>query len=401
MAHLYCNGGNRFNFVSIRNYTQNNFGGGYSYGCSMPSFGGIFSNWGTGIYNGCACNGGWNWSTFGGNALGSLVGSFLGMLCGGGNTSGSTQGQRATGNNGNDTDYKKINDLADKMKEDHILTDAKTDSTLNSDCVKSTLQVTLNKYREYIEYLRDNLDGKLDRENKRQLNALEAQIDKLDEKFKIDSTKSPEIWLTSEQKEGEKEQPQSSANATSNSAQLGTQLTTGNGTDTTAGSKKSDEKVPGTKPFEQEHGLSRTLTEPTGINWNTYDKDKMIHKNWELPEGFTALNPEDIEDGKIIKVEEYQGETIPINVDTCKVSLAGNNPKGYPEYLQIKSKTGRTWNYKYAGETKDGCPIYITPATDTNNNVYVLCKQGNAYKLMQFKDFSGYGKGDLQNNTNK
>ena len=121
MAHLYCNGGNRFNFVSIRNYTQNNFGGGYSYGCSMPSFGGIFSNWGTGIYNGCACNGGWNWSTFGGNALGSLVGSFLGMLCGGnnglysgiGNTSGLNQGQRATGNNGNgkDTDFNKIDSV--------------------------------------------------------------------------------------------------------------------------------------------------------------------------------------------------------------------------------------------------------------------------------------------------
>ena len=400
MAHLYCNGGNRFNFVSIRNYTQNNFGGGYSYGCSMPSFGGIFSNWGTGIYNGCACNGGWNWSTFGGNALGSLVGSFLGMLCGGGNTSGSTQGQRATGNNGNDTDYKKINDLADKMKEDHILTDAKTDSTLNSDCVKSTLQVTLNKYREHIEYLRDNLDGKLDRENKRQLNALEAQIDKLDEKFKIDSTKSPEIWLTSEQKEGEKEQPQSSANATSNSAQLGTQLTTGKDTDTTTGSKKSDENVSGTKTLEREHNLTRSLTVPGDISWNTLTTG-MIPEKFTLPPDYTKPEAKDIKDGCLIQVEDLSTHTTSIDVDTCKVSLAGNNPKGYPEYLQIKSKTGRTWNYKYAGETKDGCPIYITPATDTNNNVYVLCKQGNAYKLMQFKDFSGYGKGDLQNNTNK
>ena len=106
MAHLYCNGGNRFNYVSIRNYTQNNFGGGYSYGCSMPSFGGIFSNWGTGC--------------------GSLVGSFLGMLCRPNNTSGSNQGQGTTGNNGNDTDYKKINDLIEEINKDKNLINAQT-----------------------------------------------------------------------------------------------------------------------------------------------------------------------------------------------------------------------------------------------------------------------------------
>lgn len=400
MAHLYCNGGNRFNYVSIRNYTQNNFGGGYSYGCSMPSFGGIFSNWGTGIYNGCACNGGFNWSTFWGTGCGSLVGSFLGMLCHPNNTSGSNQGQGTTGNNGNDTDYKKINDLADNMKKNETLISAKTICTLNN-CKKEILQAVLHNYRERIKNLRENLDNKMDDENKRQLDALEAQIDELAEKFKIDSKKSPEIGLTNEQIEGEQEQPQSSANATSNSAQLGTQPTTGKDTDTTAGSNENKKNEPVSIPFEQEHKLSRTLTEPTGINWNDYDdENEMIPDDWKLLKGFTALKPEEIEDGKIIKVEEYQGETAPINVDTCQVSVAVKSPKGYPEYLQIKSKTGRTWNYKYAGE-KDGCPIYITPNSDENKNVYVLCEHKGEHKLMQFENFSGYGDGDHQNNTNK
>lgn len=398
MAHLYCNGGNRFNYVSIRNYTQNNFGGGYSYGCSMPSFGGIFSNWGTGIYNGCACNSGFNWSTFWGTGCGSLVGSFLGMLCRPNNTSGSNQGQGTTGNNGNDTDYKKINDLIKEINKDKNLINAQTKINSLTENDKTILKATLYRYREKIQNLRDNLDNKMDNENKRQLDNLEAQIDKLDEKFKINSKKSPEIWLTSEQKEGEQGTPATDKTTDQQATDAeGTQPTSGNDTDTTAGSNENEKNKPVSIPFEQEHKLSRTLTEPTGITWNKYDdENEMIHENWKLPKDFTALKPEEIENGKIIKVEEFKGETIPIDVDTCKVSVAVKSPKGYPEYLQIKSKTGRTWNYKYAGE-KDGCPIYITPNSDENKNVYVLCKQGEDYKLMQFDGFSGYSKGDHQN----
>lgn len=285
MAHLYCNGGNRFNFVSIRNYTQNNFGGGYSYGCSMPSFGGIFSNWGTGIYTGCACNGGWSWSAFAGNTFGSLVGNVLGMLWGGNNglysgigyTSGSTQGQRTTGNNGNDTDYKKINDLADNMKKNETLISAKTNCTIT-----------------------------------------------------------------------------------------------------------------------QEHNLARSLTEPKNITWNEYN-DEMIPSDWVLPNDYTKPEAKDISDTSIIKVEDTSDRTADIPVRTSIVSVADNNTNGFPLTLEITSKNGKHWYYHYAGE-EDGCPVYITPKTDTNNNVYVLCKQGNDYKLMQFEDFKGYGMGDSQNN---
>ena len=168
MAHLYCNGGNRFNYVSIRNYTQNNFGGGYSYGCSMPSFGGIFSNWGTGIYNGCACNGGFNWSTFWGTGCGSLVGSFLGMLCGGGNTSGSTQGQRATGNNGNgkDTDFNKIDSVHKHINNPDNDVKNRLNKCKLDDCDKLILKQYFKGKLETLEALEKGLDGVNDTENK-------------------------------------------------------------------------------------------------------------------------------------------------------------------------------------------------------------------------------------------
>lgn len=357
MAHLYCNGGNRFNFVSIRNYTQNNFGGGYSYGCSMPSFGGIFSNWGPGIYTGCACNGGWSWSAFAGNTFGSLVGNVLGMLWGGNNglysgigyTSGSTQGQKTTGNNGNDTDYKKINDLADNMKKIETLISAKTNCTLNN-CNKKILQAVLHNYRERIKDLRENLDNNMDDQNKRQLDNLEAQINELNEKFGIDSTKSPV---------------------------LGT-----------------DKKDPEAETFEKEHKLTRSLTEPTK-NWNKYD-ESMIPSNWNLADDYTRPDAKDISDASIIKVEDTSDRTADIPVKTSIVSVADNNTNGFPEYIKITSNTNKIWYYKYAGDI-NGYPFYITPKTDTNNNVYVLCKQNGEYKLMQFENFSGYRMEDTQN----
>lgn len=384
MAHLYCNGGNRFNFVSIRNYTQNNFGGGYSYGCSMPSFGGIFSNWGTGIYNGCACNGGFNWSTFWGTGCGSLVGSFLGMLCRPNNTSGSNQGQGTTGNNGNDTDYKKINDLIEEINKDKNLINAQTKINSLTENDKTILKATLYRYREKIQNLRDNLDNKMDNENKRQLDNLEAQINELDDKFKINSTQTPEIWPTNNEP----------ANKTTPDTTDGAKNTTGAPTKAGGDTTQADGTAPqNTQTKTQE----RTLTVPTDIRWNEYNK---IPAEWKLLPGYTRPEAKEIINERIIKVEDLSGTTEKIKVKSSTVSIECNNTDNFPEYLEIHSKTGKIWHYKYAG-IQDGCPIYITPNTDRNQNVYVLCKQGNAYKLMQFKDFSGYGKGDLQNNTNK
>lgn len=381
MAHLYCNGGNRFNYVSIRNYTQNNFGGGYSYGCSMPSFGGIFSNWGTGIYNGCACNGGWNWSTFGGNALGSLVGSFLGMLCGGGNTSGSTQGQRATGNNGNgkDTDFAKIDSVHKNINKPSndvkdILNKCKLDN-----CDKLILKQYFKGKLETLEALEKGLDGVNDTENQTYIDNLKNQLKQLAAEKGID--------LTDDAPDPDKTTPSQATDA------VAAQTPADGGSDT---------QINGSNNAEPSKTNSATQTPslniPENITFNRLE-DGMIPDNLELPDGCTAPNAQDIYKAKIIKVEEYQGKTSPINVGTCEVSAAGNTTNGYPEYLQITSKTTKsTWHYKHAGKLGD-YQVYITPNTDKHKNVYILCEQEGKFKLIQIKGFSGYGIEDTQNNN--
>ncbi len=387
MAHLYCNGGNRFNYVSIRNYTQNNFGGGYSYGCSMPSFGGIFSNWGTGIYNGCACNGGFNWSTFWGTGCGSLVGSFLGMLCRPNNTSGSTQGRGTTGNNGNDTDYKKINDLIEEINKDKNLINAQTKINSLTENDKTILKATLYRYREKIQNLRKNLDNKMDDENIRQLDNLEAQIKELDEKFHIDSTQTPEIGLTND-KQTKKTTQDPAGGAQSTTAAAASAPTKAEGATTHAEDAASQN--------QQTKTQERTLTVPTDIKWNMLD-NSMIPTKLTLPGGYKKVQGGDINDGCLIKVEDTSPKTADIPVNTCLVSPAGKKTNGFPEYIKITSDTNKIWYYKYAGD-RNGYPVYITPDTDENKNVYVLCRQGDDYKLMQFETFSGYGKGDHQRN---
>ena len=395
MAHLYCNGGNRFNFVSIRNYTQNNFGGGYSYGCSMPSFGGIFSNWGTGIYTGCACNGGWSWSAFAGNTFGSLVGNVLGMLWGGNNglysgigyTSGSTQGQRTTGNNGNgkDTDFaqidyvhKKINNPDNDVKE--ILNKCELE-----DCDKPILKQYIKSKLEILDALEKGLDGVNDTENRTYIDNLRNQLKQLATDKEINLT--DDAISDTEAKINKK-------NTKIVQHSSGAEIPADNGTDSKIVSNESDKKDPVPETFEQKHKLTRSLTEPNNIKWNKYN-ESMIPSDWKLPDDYTRPDAKDISDKSIIKVEDTSKKTTDIPVNTCKVSPAGKDTNDFPATLEITSENGKIRYYHYAGE-KDGCPVYITPKSDDKHNVYVLCKQGDSYKLMQFKDFSGHGKGDHQ-----
>lgn len=390
MAHLYCNGGNRFNFVSIRNYTQNNFGGGYSYGCSMPSFGGIFSNWGTGIYTGCACNGGWSWSAFAGNTFGSLVGNVLGMLWGGNNglysgigyTSGSTQGQRTTGNNGNgkDTDFAQIDYIHKKINNP----DNDVKKILNKceleDCDKLILKQYIKSKLENLDALEKGLDGVNDTENRTYIDNLRNQLKQL--------ATDKEINLTDDAISDTEAKNNKNIKIAQSSS--GAEIPVDNVTNSKIVSKKDPE----TKTFEKEHNLTGNLTEPNNIKRNNYDEN-MIPSNWVLPEGYTQPDAKDISDTDIIKVEDTSKRTKDIPVTACKVIPAGKNTNNFPATLKITDSDGKTRFYYYVCE-KAGCPVYITPNTDINHNVYVLCKQGNRYKLMQFEDFSGYGKGDHQ-----
>ena len=129
--------------------------------------------------------------------------------------------------------------------------------------------------------------------------------------------------------------------------------------------------------------------------WNAFNKS-MISDQWTLPMGYIKVQAGDINAGCIIKVEDNSKKTNAIHVNTCEVSPADRNTNDFPEYIKITSNTNKIWYYKYAGDI-NGYPFYITPKTDTNNNVYVLCKQNGEYKLMQFDDFSGYRMEDTQN----
>ena len=84
-------------------------------------------------------------------------------------------------------------------------------------------------------------------------------------------------------------------------------------------------------------------------------------------------------------------------LSTEKAKNAGND-SNLPAYIAItSSKSDNTFKYKCVGFTADGNPVYATPASDTNNNVYVLAKKGNSFELIQLKGFSGHTRPDEQN----
>ena len=91
-----------------------------------------------------------------------------------------------------------------------------------------------------------------------------------------------------------------------------------------------------------------------------------------------------------------------INASSCELSTEKVKKDGedsnIPMYIAITSSvSGNTFKYKYVGMTVDGNPVYATPASDKNNNVYVLAKKGNSFELIQLKGFSGHKHPDEQN----
>ena len=110
------------------------------------------------------------------------------------------------------------------------------------------------------------------------------------------------------------------------------------------------------------------------------------------------------EDDKITEVKvtrEINGTMHNINgncqLSTEKAKKAGKD-SNLPAYIAItSSKSGNTFKYKHVGFTADGNPVYATPASDTNNNVYVLAKKSDSFELIQLKGFRGHRVPDKQN----
>lgn len=106
---------------------------------------------------------------------------------------------------------------------------------------------------------------------------------------------------------------------------------------------------------------------------------------------------------KEVKVtREIAGKMKDINGNNCQLSTekakkAGKN-SNLPKYIAItSSKSGKIFNYKHVGFTADGNPVYATPASDTNNNVYVLAKKSDSFELIQLSGFTGHKRPDEQN----
>lgn len=110
------------------------------------------------------------------------------------------------------------------------------------------------------------------------------------------------------------------------------------------------------------------------------------------------------EDDKITEVKvtrEINGTMHKIE-GSCQLSTEkvkkGGNDSNIPMYIAItSSKSDKTFKYKHVGTTADGNPVYATPASDTNNNVYVLAKKGDSFELIQLSGFTGHTYPDIQN----
>ena len=140
-------------------------------------------------------------------------------------------------------------------------------------------------------------------------------------------------------------------------------------------------------------------TEPWS-NVSAWNNDtSLIPSHITLPAGYSKLGPnETIEN--IDRVHDNSGKTKDVKGDTKKSTetykAQGKNTT-FPKYLAITTDDNNAYNYKIIGMS-NGYPIYGTPQSDTNKNVYVMCKDSNGkVVLLQLNKFSGYGVKDNQN----
>lgn len=142
-----------------------------------------------------------------------------------------------------------------------------------------------------------------------------------------------------------------------------------------------------------------TGTEPwSGVSaWN--NDTNLIPTNITLPAGYSKLGDND----KIDNIElahDKSGKTKNVSGSSKKSTetyKAQGKNTNFPTYAAITTSGNNAYNYKCIGMS-NGYPIYGTPATDINKNVYVMCKDPNGkVVLLQLNKFSGYGVKDAQN----
>lgn len=229
----------------------------------------------------------------------------------------------------------------------------------------------LEKLKNDIDKLAKDLDGNDDGNDNDYIKQLKRGLDdKINELKGKESANKPPVPEIKDNAEGKK--PVQEAPATDNNSRVND-----------GGDAKNNAN--GTEPWSNVSA------------WN--DDNGLIPTHITLPAGYSKLGPnETIEN--IDRVHDNSGKTKDVKGDTKKSTetyKAQDKDTTFPKYLAITTNVNNAYNYKIIGMS-NGYPIYGTPQSDTNKNVYVMCKDSNGkVVLLQLNKFSGYGVKDAQN----
>ncbi len=359
-------GGDIINIGSNNTYNFGSCGFGSSIWGNGGNFWGGFGTslgWGLGqglmnwLGNGLS-GGGWNPAgIFGGYNMGYGMNPWQQMstYSWGGSTGGdrSTSGTDSSGKTKevvkDDPDCQKIADITGKIKD------------LKANATKDEINGIINDIDKAIE----NLDENNKTAQKKTLENLKTQL-----QSKLTTTTTPS----------------SATPAASTATTATTPSTTGAGTGTTDGTGSTSAQTTASEPWSGE------------TNWGD---NSLNGKSVTLPTDYSKISDNDnIKEVKMTR--EIAGTMHDINGSSCQLSTDKVKKDGkdsnIPMYIAItSSESGKTFKYKYVGTTAEGNPVYATPASDKNNNVYVLAKKGNSFELIQLKGFSGHTRPDEQN----
>lgn len=344
-------------------------------------------NMGAGFGNFC---GGSFWSGLGygiGNGLGSIFGGLFGGNMGGFGFGmspwagmGMFYNSMGAGGYGGSNRVDSHSDGKGKVKDDSISNKNIDYAKLNKLFerknnlleAKEPKLTDLEKLKNDIDKLAKDLDGNDDGNDndyiKQLKRGLDDKINELKGKESANKPAVPEVKDNAEEKKTVQQAP-----ATDNNSKVND------------GSDAKNDNANGTEPWS---------------NISAWNNDtSLIPSHITLPAGYSKLGPnETIEN--IDRVHDNSGKTKDVKGDTKKSTetykAQGKNTT-FPKYLAITTDGNNAYNYKIIGMS-NGYPIYGTPQSDTNKNVYVMCKDPDGkVVLLQLNKFSGYGVKDAQN----
>ena len=365
---FHSSGGDVIN-IGSNNTTIFNMGTGYSggfwsgvgYGLGN-AFGSVFSGMfggGFGNMGGFGNFGGFGISPFG---FGNIFGGASGISSGKSSGSDEGKGKVKDGVGSKNVDYAKLNKL---FKRKNDLAEAKEPKLAD-----------LKQLKSDIDKLAKDLDGNDDGNDNDYIKQLRRGLD--DKIKEAEAREAGKAKNDGKAGDAGKDKKSGASDGANNAGKPGD-----------AGSNVKD----------ADGAANGTGTEPwSGVSaWN--NDTRLIPTNITLPAGYSKLGDND----KIDNIElahDKSGKTKNVSGSSKKSTetyKAQGKNTNFPTYAAITTSGNNAYNYKCIGMS-NGYPIYGTPATDTNKNVYVMCKDPNGkVVLLQLNKFSGYGVKDTQN----